>query len=95
MQRNPIEQARAQAKWLRGLLGETTGKRYDVRPVVVFPGWFVEPVAKSEERDVWVLNPKALPSFIEQESVTLAASEVSLVSHHLTMHIRAREEELL
>jgi hypothetical protein len=40
--RNPIEQVTAAARWLESLLEKSTGKRFAVRGVVVFPGWFVE-----------------------------------------------------
>ena len=40
--RNPITQARAQAAWIKTILAESTGHEYDVFPVVVFPGWFIE-----------------------------------------------------
>lgn len=43
--RSPIKdiiQARAQSAWLRGLLAESTGKQFDVFPVVVFPGWYID-----------------------------------------------------
>ena len=31
---------------------------------VVFPGGYIEPTAEARASDVWVLNPKALPSLI-------------------------------
>ncbi len=40
--RNPIEQASAAARWLSSHLEELTGRKFPVRGVVVFPGWFVE-----------------------------------------------------
>lgn len=44
-ERNPLIQAVAQAGWLRDLLAESTGRAFEVRPVILFPGWFVEPPA--------------------------------------------------
>lgn len=35
--RDPVVQAKAQAGWLKGLLSESTGKQFKVRPVIVFP----------------------------------------------------------
>jgi Nuclease-related domain len=57
--RNPMIQVTSAAKWLETLLRESTGKRFFVRGVVVFPGWFVE--QRGPTGDVWVLEPKALP----------------------------------
>jgi len=51
----PIEQARAQARWLSERLTKSTGLSVQARPVVALPGWFVECKAPS---DVVVTNPK-------------------------------------
>ena len=88
LERDPVRQARAQAKWLQELILETSGKRVPVRPVVVFPGWFVVPTAEAKASDVWVLNPKALPAFIEHSDTQLAGADVHLVASHLTLYVR-------
>lgn len=85
--RDPIVQAKAQAHWLGNLINESTGKSFKVRPVVLFPGWFISKQPKGAE--VWVLEPKALPSFLEHENETLSSDEVSLVAFHLSRYIRA------
>lgn len=64
-QRDPIKQACALRDWVRDLLYETTGIRYPVKGVVVLPGWFVQAHRDEGPDDVWVLNPKVLPSFVE------------------------------
>ena len=58
---DPITQAKAQASWLPTLLKDMTGKDYPVRPVVVYPGWFVSRTNKDKGKDVWVLEPKNIP----------------------------------
>ncbi|MDE2484793.1 MAG: NERD domain-containing protein, partial [candidate division NC10 bacterium] len=85
--RDPIAQATALAKWLEQTLLASTGKRFPVRPVVVFPGWYVEPMPKGAQ--VWVLNPKALPTFVQNEPVVIADSDLHLAAFHLTRYIRA------
>jgi len=60
--RNPLNQTRSLARWVRGLLLDTTGKAIPVQPVVIFPGWFVEPMPR--DCDVWVLNEKPAVTFI-------------------------------
>lgn len=90
--RNPVVQAIAQAGWLRELLTESTGRRFDVRPVVVFPGWFIEQTGQSKKK-LWVLNPKALPSFLDNEGVRLSPEDIKLASYHLSRHIRLGEAE--
>jgi hypothetical protein len=43
--RDPITQAQAQARWLRDALQESRGRTWQIKPVIVFPGWFVEDTA--------------------------------------------------
>lgn len=91
--RNPIVQAKAEANWLKQLLCEFTSKDCNVRPVVLYPGWYIE--SKSQKGNVWVLEPKALPKFLANETTILQSDEISLLSAHLSMHIRATAEALL
>jgi len=85
--RNPIVQAKAQASWLRELLSESTGHKYDVRPVIVYPGWFVENRSPGK-KTIWVLNPKGLPTFLEHEPVQLRPEDIQLASFHLSRFVR-------
>lgn len=65
IQRDPLVQSKAQARWLSTFLAESQFEVF-VQPVVVFPGWFVEPFDMKKE-GVWVMEPKALDRFIENE----------------------------
>lgn len=76
----PVIQAKAGAKWLSELLEQSTGRRFPVRPVLTFPGWFIEPTAEAKKSDVWVLNPKALPSFIENSRTQLSLPDQKVLS---------------
>jgi hypothetical protein len=89
--RNPIEQATAAARWLEKRLQKSTGKRYFVRGVVVFPGWYVE--QKGPRRDVWVLEPKMLPGFIGNAPAMIAPSDVTLAADHLSRYVRSVAEK--
>jgi hypothetical protein len=89
--RDPVSQAKAQAAWLKALLSESSGRSAEVRPVIVFPGWFVANSSGSF-RDVWVLEPKALPAFLNNEPVRLLPDEVKLLAFHLSRFIRASEK---
>lgn len=91
--RSPVVQASAQAGWLRELLKESTGKTFPVRPVIAFPGWFVEQTNKGAKRELWVINPKALPAFLDNEPRRLADEDAKLASYHLSRLIRAKEAE--
>jgi hypothetical protein len=88
--RDPVAQARAQASWLRRVLVESTGRDLPVRAVIVFPGWFVERTAGGP-RDVWVLEPKALPAFLAKEPDQLRSEDVNLASFHLSRFVRTGE----
>jgi hypothetical protein len=85
--RDPVAQAKAQAKWLGELLRESTGKCFEVRPVIVYPGWFVEHIG-TKSRQMWVLNPKGLPIFLDHEPRRLSAEDVSLAKFHLDRFVR-------
>lgn len=87
--REPIKQAKSLSKWLQELLLKTTGKKFPIHPVVLFPGWFTEPTKRGQE--VWVLNPKALPKFIANEPLKIKDTDVHLIAYHLSRYVRANE----
>ena len=89
--RDPVVQGKAQASWLKALLLESTGKKMDVRPVIVFPGWFVAN-STGTFKDIWVLEPKALPSFLDNEPIRLSREDIKLASFHLSRLIRSSEK---
>jgi len=91
--RDPIVQALAQAMWLKRLLTESTGKVVPVRPVVLFPGWYIND-NRQNKRDLWVLEPKALPIWLGNEKPVLAPDEVAMASSHLSRYIRFQERLL-
>lgn len=63
--------------------------KHFVRPVVVYPGWFVTSTPAAKSSDVWVLNPKALPTFINHGEKILSSEDVSLYAFHLSRYIRS------
>lgn len=91
--RNPVIQAKAQASWLQRLLAESTGKTLPVRPVVVFPGWYIED-SRASRKDLWVLEPKALSAFLANEPGVVSVEDVKLASYHLSRFIREQEKVL-
>jgi hypothetical protein len=88
---NPIEQVTGAARWLECELEKSTGKRFTIRGVVVFPGWFID--QRSPRGSVWVLEPKMLPGLIEKEPSTIAAADVALASYHLSRYVRSAAEK--
>ncbi|MDP1732762.1 MAG: nuclease-related domain-containing protein [Sulfuritalea sp.] len=91
--RDPIVQALAQATWLKRLLTDSTGKAVPVRPVVLFPGWFIND-SRQNKRDLWVLEPKALSIWLGNEKAVLAPDEVAMASQHLSRYVRFQERLL-
>jgi hypothetical protein len=89
--RDPIVQAKAAARSLHDLLDSSTGKKFRVKPVVLYPGWWVKSVPSNAE--VWVLNEKALPSFIGNAKQTLPPEDVNLVTFHLKRYVIAKDKE--
>jgi hypothetical protein len=84
--RDPIAQAKAQAHWLKDLLRDLTGRNLKVRPVVLFPGWFISRQPKGAQ--VWVLNEKAFPHFLKNEPSLLAPEEVHAIAGHIARFTR-------
>jgi hypothetical protein len=89
--RDPIKQAKTQAHWLKDLIKDSTGKTFKVRPVVLYPGWFISKQPKGVE--VWVLNPKSLPGFLEHENSILSPEETKLAAFHLSRYIRECQKQ--
>ena len=91
-ERDPIRQALALRQWLIKLLEDRTSRRFPVRAVIVFPGWFVEKTKPTKRDDLWVLNPKGVPKFIENEPVLLKPEDVALASFTLSSSIQKYDE---
>jgi len=91
--RDPIAQVRASSRWLSELLTESTGQTISARGVVVFPGWFIEPMSRDwlNAGSPWVLEPKSLPAFLEREAPVLSEREVAMFANHLSRYVRARQ----
>ena len=83
-----IIQAESEAKWLKSMLKDSTGRDYHVMPVIVFPGWFVQPMPENLKKRIWILNPDALNSFIKNEPVKIQESDMHLAAFHISRYIR-------
>jgi len=85
--RDPLVQAKAQAAWVRDLVAEATGQRYEVRPVVLYPGWYVE-TPKGKWFDVLVISPKALPGLLKKSPAKIGVDVVQTIAFNLSRHVR-------
>jgi len=86
---NPVTQVKAAANEIRTILEESTGRKFFVKPVVVFPGWFIKDDGANRKSEVWVLEPKALPSFIDNQLDALSLDDLRLAVYHLSRYIRS------
>jgi len=84
-ERDPVAQAEAVGDHLRDILKRMTDREIAVRPVLLFPGWWTNPQPRNAR--VWVLHPKALRSFLSNESVKLSREDVALFVDRLTLHL--------
>ncbi|WP_333804144.1 nuclease-related domain-containing protein [Sulfurospirillum sp.] len=82
----PIIQAKAGAHWLKNQLRASTGKDFNVQPIVVFPGWFTE--SKVPQKDIWILNPKGLDKFMRNSKVSLNIEDIALITNRIEIYIR-------
>lgn len=88
LDRNPLVQAKAQANWLRNFFAESQFQ-VNVWPVVAFPGWFVEPF-DTKAAGAWVLEPKALSKYMENEPERLSREQVQAMASALRSYIRTQ-----
>jgi len=79
-----IQQAAAEASWISSELESGTGKKYPIRPIIVFPGWFVKGSGTALQSEIWVLNPKAMVKIIQQQSDVLKGEDVRLAAYFLS-----------
>lgn len=84
---DPIEQVKAATDWLKELLKESTGKDLPIRGVVLFPGWYIQ--SRARRPAIWVLNPKAFPTYLKNEATKLRTEDVFMASFHLSKYIRS------
>jgi hypothetical protein len=82
----PIDQAKAQGKWLAKWLSGAVGDPVSVTPIVTIPGWFIE--GKSPN-GVPVLNPKQVKTYLDaKKEVLLSESMIKRICHQLEQKCR-------
>ena len=85
---NHVEQARAEAGWIRSKLEKLTGKKFPIRSVLLYllyPGWFVDGMTKERKKgDIWAFKPEnfrlytdGLPDVITPEDIMLATDRIA------------------
>jgi hypothetical protein len=85
--RDAVGQVLGAADWTRRFLQESTAQRFHVHPVLLFPGWFVEPRSPQENTKYWALEPKAFPAFVSHQPDRISPSDVAMAAKHLSAWI--------
>ncbi len=89
--RDPVAQAKAEAKWMSDLIEKSTGRRFFVQPVVLYPGWYVDRSCRNPA--IWVLNEKALPKFImNARTPPLAQEDIALITMHIKLYVNSKSK---
>ena len=89
-ERDPVIQAKASARRVRHIVKEYTGTDVPVRPVVLFPGWWVD--ESGNDGDLWVLNEERLIGYLRKESVSLSSDRVKFLAANAARYIRDRQK---
>ncbi len=85
-EKEPIDQARRQASWLKNWLSSAIGEPVSVKPVLVLPGWFVE---LKKPADVFIFNGKNPQSLIKGQSDNmLSDTMIKRIAHQLEQRCR-------
>lgn len=83
--KQPIEQARHEARWLADYLRGAAGESVPVIPVVALPGWYVTLAKDAARSDVTVINPKMHSVFLDtRRGPPISSSLRNRIAHALT-----------
>lgn len=95
--RDPIGQvcavSREIGEWLRLDTGQEVASL--IKPVVVFPGWYVADPRRIRDRPIWVLNDRALNKIIRKEDERLSPGDIALFSSRIEQRVRRHQAEAL
>lgn len=90
LDRDPVRQVTAIAKWVQELIDDTCGLKCRVRPVVLFPGWHVQKMPRPLP-PVWVMSGKELHVFVGNEPDVLKPEDAKLVASRISRHMRTED----
>ncbi len=84
--RDPIMQAKSQKYWLENFIERNAKVKITVRPVILYPGWYINQEVGHPE--IWVLNEKALPAYLDKEGTVLSPEQINLIASHIEIFNR-------
>lgn len=84
-EREPFEQAKRQAEWFAKWLTSAVGAEVAVRPVLVFPGWYIE----RKKPGMLIYNGKSpRPVYINAGGPVLSAEMIQRIAHQVEQRCR-------
>ena len=84
-EREPFEQAKRQADWFSKWLTSAVGAEVAVRPVLVFPGWYIE----RKKPGLLIYNGKSpRPVYKNAGGSTLSAEMIQRIAHQVEQRCR-------
>jgi len=81
---DPLVEAIAGARTVASILESRTGKHFDVKPIVVFLGWYT--TKNPKDAPAWVLNEQAVPTFIKNDFRELPYDDATLAIAQLKLY---------
>jgi len=89
--RDPVVQASAEAGWLHDFIESSTGKKFKVQPVVLYPGWYV--TASVEWPTVWIMNEISFVNTVAKFKSQIDDADIHLITYHLKRYVIARDKQ--
>jgi hypothetical protein len=81
-----LQQAKDNARWLSTWLASATGEKVIVRPILTFPGWWVE--SRTDADDIRVVNPKQIRAAVFSYESSLSNDHRQRIIHQLDQKCR-------
>ena len=88
--RDPVDQVQRNVQALKVILERTTKKQFEIKGVVLFPGWWIQPMdaAWIKADRPWVLNPAAFMKWVAGQRDSIPAPDLHLAATHLEQYVR-------
>lgn len=84
--KKPIIQALYQRDWLKKFINKNEKTEVKVKPVVFYPGWYVD--QGSVNTEVWVSNPRLFLAYLENEKPLLNIDQINTIAKKIENHNR-------
>lgn len=77
--------------WIKGELNWDPAA--SIRPIVTFPGWWINRSSQLKDKRVWALNDKAMVEWIANEPARVSDEIVARVCNRITERVRRHQRE--